>query len=503
MIKLKENKGITLVALIITVIILLILAGVALSLVIGENGLITKSKQGVSKYKEKEETEKSQLEEFEAEMGSKLADDDENPELKPMKLRIKVEEGNEEIELPTHLNYKYDCEVDWGDGSEKLNVKNGAYVETHTYSEPKEYTITINGLFEGLDMRWGNESMEKALIEVEQWGATGLKGIDINGSVNLNSIATPSKNSFVNVENFNFSFQNCKTLTQIPENLFANCPNATEFAYTFQNCTSLKEIPENLFVNCLSATRFSNTFSYCTGLTSIPEKLFANTSKITDLDSMFFECKNLTSIPENLFANCSNVKNFSQTFYRCLNLKEIPENLFANCSNVKNFSQTFDRCLNLKEIPENLFVNCPNVIHFDQTFESCTNLESIPEKLFANCINVEDFYYTFSYCSNLTSIPENLFANCPNVDNFNAVFESCTSLTSIPQNLFANCQKVTKFDRAFYQCTSLTGKSLRLWEEGREGITSTSGGTNCYNGCSNLEDFISIPSDWKSAMTPL
>ena len=45
--KLKNINGITLVALIITVIILLILAGVTISLVIGDNGLITKSKQGV------------------------------------------------------------------------------------------------------------------------------------------------------------------------------------------------------------------------------------------------------------------------------------------------------------------------------------------------------------------------------------------------------------------------------------------------------------------------
>ena len=42
--KAKGNKGITLVALIITVIIILILAGVTISLVIGENGLINKSK---------------------------------------------------------------------------------------------------------------------------------------------------------------------------------------------------------------------------------------------------------------------------------------------------------------------------------------------------------------------------------------------------------------------------------------------------------------------------
>ena len=64
--KIKEAKGITLVALVITIMILLILAGVALSLVIGENGLIAKSKEGVEKYKDKAKAEQWQLEDIEA-----------------------------------------------------------------------------------------------------------------------------------------------------------------------------------------------------------------------------------------------------------------------------------------------------------------------------------------------------------------------------------------------------------------------------------------------------
>lgn len=42
--KLKQNKGITLIALIITIIILLILAGIAINLTIGENGILTHAK---------------------------------------------------------------------------------------------------------------------------------------------------------------------------------------------------------------------------------------------------------------------------------------------------------------------------------------------------------------------------------------------------------------------------------------------------------------------------
>ena len=40
----KEKKGITLIALVITIIILLILAGITLSALMGENGLIENTK---------------------------------------------------------------------------------------------------------------------------------------------------------------------------------------------------------------------------------------------------------------------------------------------------------------------------------------------------------------------------------------------------------------------------------------------------------------------------
>lgn len=40
---LKENKGVTLVALVITIIVLLILAGVTLSMVMGDSGIFTKA----------------------------------------------------------------------------------------------------------------------------------------------------------------------------------------------------------------------------------------------------------------------------------------------------------------------------------------------------------------------------------------------------------------------------------------------------------------------------
>ena len=42
--KIKDNKAITLIALVVTIIVLIILAGVSINLVLGDNGIITKAK---------------------------------------------------------------------------------------------------------------------------------------------------------------------------------------------------------------------------------------------------------------------------------------------------------------------------------------------------------------------------------------------------------------------------------------------------------------------------
>jgi len=58
--QLKNKNGITLIALVVTIIVLIILAGVSINLVLGDNGIITKAKetkeqQAEGKVKEKVE----------------------------------------------------------------------------------------------------------------------------------------------------------------------------------------------------------------------------------------------------------------------------------------------------------------------------------------------------------------------------------------------------------------------------------------------------------------
>ena len=59
--KSMRDEGITLVALVVTIIILLILAGVTINMVLGQNGLIEKSKTAKGKYENAALDEKAQL----------------------------------------------------------------------------------------------------------------------------------------------------------------------------------------------------------------------------------------------------------------------------------------------------------------------------------------------------------------------------------------------------------------------------------------------------------
>ena len=223
------------------------------------------------------------------------------------------------------------------------------------------------------------------------------------------------------------------------------------------------EIPEWLFSKKVTSTKISKFYG-CLDLRSIPENLFKHNVNITDFSRMFDGCSRLTSIPENLFKHNVNATDFSYTFQRGYSLTSIPENLFKNNVNVTNFDRTFEDCYSLTSIPENLFKHNVNITDFSYTFADCTGLISIPENLFKNNVNVIGFERTFYHNRSLTSIPENLFKNNVNVTSFKKTFENCYGLTSIPENLFKYNVNVTSFSSTFQDNRSLTNIPENLFK---------------------------------------
>ena len=93
-----------------------------------------------------------------------------------------------------------------------------------------------------------------------------------------------------------------------------------------------------------------------------------------------------------------------------------------------------------------------------------------------------------------------------------------SGITSLPQNLFNGCPAALFFNDTFAECENLTGKAIPLWnrrisieiiegvfgmdipeEQEEEILTSLeeSRGMYCYFECEGLEDYDTIPENWK------
>ena len=132
--------------------------------------------------------------------------------------------------------------VDWGDGTVERYEKNNTSLQTisHTYSDAvSNYKIRLGGR--------ATAYSDKVAISFAGASICSLKSIE--GS--LGEI-------FPYDENLNFAdtFNLCRGLTDIPENLFAGiqgAPTANMFEGTFRYCSSLTSIPENLFAGIQGA----------------------------------------------------------------------------------------------------------------------------------------------------------------------------------------------------------------------------------------------------------
>ena len=248
-------------------------------------------------------------------------------------LKLLVDSGDDgSVELPINpemCDVENGYTIEWGDGTtgkqeqtsqKEIQLASNSPLQSinlaistvplglpHLYNEPnKKYVVTISGKCETLNRNYYNDN--RRIVEILSWGETGLKTIGLSYNKLLEKIASPSKNSFVNVTSFDGAFEGCTSLTSIPADLFANCPEVLNFYGAFAECTSLTSIPVDLFANCPEVLSFSGAFANCSSLTSIPSNLFANCPNVLEFSGAFALCSSLTSIPANLFANNQKVK---------------------------------------------------------------------------------------------------------------------------------------------------------------------------------------------------
>lgn len=143
--KFGTNKGITLIALIITIIVLLILAMVSIKLV-WDGGIITHAQNAVNAYNEAQTNELAQLKKLEEEMlslGGGNSGDNNDPEENWWEFR-----GDEETQLANHIQSEVQYVIATNNQQSVLRTKgiyeNYAYDYIMITGETAMYIILFN-----------------------------------------------------------------------------------------------------------------------------------------------------------------------------------------------------------------------------------------------------------------------------------------------------------------------------------------------------------------------
>ena len=461
----KNKNGITLIALIITAIVLLILAGVSLTLISGENGILTKAKNA------KENTNIGREKEIVSVAASGALMKDENYIVKRENLE---EELNQLI----------------GEGKYELEESN---VFTVTYNDSRRsYNVDKSGNV----FSENNSSTEiKWIYEENENGDIEITGIDLSDILieNGGNLGSYSKKAFLGIETLVIPSEiEGKTVVKVDwKNSIINEGDRgcyIEFKY-IKNVIygdSIEEIfntypgTDFCFVDAQAIHLPNNlkilgdwALSGCTSLESIDIP-----SGVTNIGKRaFIKCKALQKIviPESVrsigyeaFRFCSGLKTINilegltsieyKAFGECSSLETInlPESLisignyaFAYCDAL----ETINLPENINSIGESVFLSCDSLKTVNipkgvltiktSTFSSCSALETIniPESV----ISIGD--YAFAYCDALENI--NILGKVTSIGY--EAFACCGSLKCI--NIPNSVEDID--ERAFYSCYNL------------------------------------------------
>ena len=285
-----NQKGITLIALVITIVVLLILAGVSINAIFSENGIINKAKDVQTKTDQATESDLDAINGLNEWINDKTGQTTPN---EPISRNGKIPngatytksdgtvlEGNGTNEFPdTPANediyeegdYKYTCKIDgWSViAKDKTKTTYGKIL-----SKIAEMPI--------VDMRNTFDSCDSlTTAPVIPSSVTTMNQTFIWCSSLTTAPAIPS-----GVTDMFETFYWCSSLTTAP----AIPEGITNMYMTFSGCSSLTTAP----VIPSSVTSMDETFSGCSSLTTAP----VIPSSVTSMDSTFLSCKRLTGTIE-------------------------------------------------------------------------------------------------------------------------------------------------------------------------------------------------------------
>ena len=199
--------------------------------------------------------------------------------------------------------------------------------------------------------------------------------------------------------------------------------------------------------------------------------------------SIWYKIKNITDVDDNILQNCGNVTKLGKEMwggYSSFNM---------NLSEQK-YTAMLSYLTNLSEVHRLFDWNNEVIATFTTT---CGIFKNNP-----GLTNIEEAFAD----SKLQTIPVDEFSNNKELVNVSKVFLNSTELTNMPN--FLENKKITNFSQAFDGCSKLTGSTptdengYKLWQRaGKQGYPATINGEHCFRGCTQLDDYDEIPSNWK------
>ena len=174
----KTNKGITLIALVITIIVLLILAGVSITMLTGENGILSQAQNAKNRTEEAQSEEKNRLNEYNNILNNyasekKLTDgswnDEEGintPVIKENMQLVKWDENQNKF-IPDDTNSSYDySKQEWANAEVITKDENNEDIVSYFVWIPR-YEYKINADTKTIDVKFieiGQEADEGYII---------------------------------------------------------------------------------------------------------------------------------------------------------------------------------------------------------------------------------------------------------------------------------------------------------------------------------------------------
>ena len=449
--KTRNAKGITLIALIITIIVLLILAGITLSTLAGRRGIINQAQNA-----EKEHTKASALEDITMVTYQSL---DNKGNMDTTKLEQGLNEIGATIKSKTENKwtveqngYEFEIDIETGDV-----IAKGTTGET--VSEPTDIYVFLytDGT---LSFSNNNQPIEEKTVEAP-YGNIKDEVFEINETNGMPNIPWLQVDSTDPEEAQNQLMEKCAKIKEVTINNKIAPKNTSWWFAGLMNVQEINGIENIVTSNVIDMT---GMFFGCESLTNLNLSNF-DTSSVTNMTGMFSSCRSLTNLNiSNSNLNISNfdtssVTNMTGMFSSCRSLTNLNISNF-DTSNVTNMAEMFSSCESLTSLNISNF-DTSSVTNMTGIFNNCYNLTSLNLNNF-NTSNVTNMAEMFRGCNNLTSLNLSNF-DTSNVTNTEWMFADCKSL-DISNNLGItnwNTDSIMNFEYMFYNLKA-TGSTIDI-----------------------------------------